>query len=491
MTTRQVDPSGQEGRRGRAGPRHVSPEKNLTMEQRFQRVEDERAHIAAFDSDRELSRGQLTPRQRIAALVDDSSFLEIGGFAKSQHHEVAAETPADGVITGYAAIGGRRVIVIAEDPVALARTDAQVGKVKRNRMIASAIYRRLPLVYIADGTPHESPEFDMHKGVLLSRVAEQLPARDVGEREAPFVTIACGLCAGQNASLAVRSDLLIATSAARFGAEHGDSTGVADLVCEDDASAISAARRFLGTLPEELDAPLEPLSNEPAPASRSLSDEAMSATPREQLEAIFDDEGAVLIGPTDGGCLTGIGRIEGFPAAFALTGGSARPTLSTADVKRIARVAAWSADFNVPFISTQDTLGYDRADAGSGEFMFAVARAVEALRASHAAKITIINGWGYALGDFVLGGMGTGFDLLWCWPSGRVAMTDSPGYLARDPEQPPADEPWAAAELGLVAEMITPAETRGWLARALRLIGPGRALPAAHYDRGQPIHDMT
>ena len=87
--------------------------------------------------------------------------------------------------------------------------------------------------------------------------------------------------------------------------------------------------------------------------------------------------------------------------------------------------------------------------------------------------------------------MGTGFDLLWCWPSGRVAMTDSPGYLARDPEQPPADDPWAAAELGLVAEMLTPAETRGWLARALRLIGPGRALPAAHYDRGQPIHDMT
>ena len=70
-------------------------------------------------------------------------------------------------------------------------------------------------------------------------------------------------------------------------------------------------------------------------------------------------------------------------------------------------------------------------------------------------------------------------------------MTDSPGYLARDPESPPSEGPWEAADLGLVSEMITPADTRSWVARALRLLGPGRALPAAHYDRGQQIHDMT
>ena len=471
--------------------RHVSPEKNLTMEQRLRRVEEERAHIDAFDQERELKPGQLTPRGRIAALVDDGSFLEIGAFAKSQHREVAAETPADGVITGYAEIGGRRVVVLTEDPVALAHTDAQVGKVKRNRMLSSAIYRRLPLVYLADGTPHESPEFDMHKGFLLSRVAEQLPARDIAERESPFVTIAFGLCAGQNGSLAVRSDLLVATRDARFGALNSSPETVADLVCADEASALVAAQRFLGTLPEELDTPLTPLSDAPAAPIRILADEDMSATPREQFEAMFDSESGVLLGPADGHCLAGLGRIEGFPVAFALTGGSPRAALRTADLKRIARAASWSADYQVPFISTQDTLGYDPDDAATPEFMLAAARAVESLRASHAAKITIITGWGYMLGDFALGGMGAGFDLLWSWPSGRVAVTDSPGYLARDPGSPPAEEPWAAAELGLVSEMITPADTRAWLARALRLIGPGRALPAAHYDRGQQIHDMT
>ena len=471
--------------------RHVSPEKNLTMEQRLQRVDEERAQIERFDRERELKPGQLTPRQRIAALVDDGSFLEIGAFAKSQHREVAEQTPADGIITGYAEIGGRRVVVLAEDPVALARTDAQVGKVKRNRMLSSAVYRRLPLFYLADGAPEASPEFDMHRGYLLSRVAEQSPARDIAERESPFVTIAFGLCAGQNGSLAVRSDLLIATPEARLGGLAGSPEHIADLVCHDESSAIANARRFLSTVPEELDTPLAPLSDAPSPPIQVLADEDMSATPREQFDAIFDAEGAVLLGPGNGNCLAGLGRIEGFPVAFALTGGSPRAALTTADLKRIARAASWSADYQVPFFSSQDTLGYDPHDAATPEFMHAAARAVESLRASHAAKITIVTGWGHALGDFALGGLGTGFDLVWCWPSGRVGVTESLGYLAREPDSPPADEPWSAAELGLISEMITPADTRDWIARALRLIGPGRALPAAHYDRGQQIHDMT
>ncbi len=471
--------------------RHVSPEKNLTMAERLERVDQERAHIDAFDRDRELQPGQLTPRARIAALVDEDSFLEIGAFAKSQHRDVAAETPADGVITGYAEIDQRRVVVLAEDPVALAATDAQVGKNKRNRMISNAIYRRLPIVYLADGTPEESPEFDMHRGFLLSRVADQLPARDIAEREAPLVTVACGMCAGQNSSLAVRSDLLVATTHARFGASDGSPDAVADVVLGSDAEAIAAAQRFLSTLPEELDTPLEPLTYNPAGPTNILLDEYMDATPEEQFESIFDGEGAVLLSEIESNCVVGLGRIEGFPVAFALTGGSPRASLTTTDMKRIAKAASWSADYQIPFISTQDTLGYDPSDAATAEFMYAAARAVESLRASHAAKITIITGWGHALGDFALGGLGTGFDFIWSWPSARLGATDSPGYLARDPESPPSEGPWEAAELGLVSEMITPGDLREWLARALRLLGPGRALPAAHYDRGQQIHDMT
>lgn len=469
----------------------MTSEKTKTMQERLEQVRAERAHIETFDGERALQPGQLTPRQRIAALVDEGSFLEIGAFAKSQHAEVEAETPADGVITGYAVIDGRRAVVIAEDPLALARTDAQVGKIKRNRALSNAIYRRLPLVYLADGTSIDAPDLDIRKGALMKRVADQLPARDVAEREAPFVTIACGFCAGQDAALAIRADLLIATPEARFGTENGAPNAIADLVSADDESAIEAARTFLATLPTHLGTPLERIAATPRAAVRTLADEEMSPEPKQLFEALFDGEGAVLLGTDAGGCLAGLARIEGYPVAFALAGGSPRPALGTTDLKRIARVASWSATFGIPFVSTQDTLGYDPDDAGTSEFLVAAGRAVEALRASHAAKLTVITGWGHVLGDFALGGLGTGFDLIWCWPSGRVSIKDGRSYTAREQGQPPAEEPWTAAELGIVSELITPSETRAWLARALELLAPGRALPAAHYDRGQQIHDMT
>ena len=468
----------------------MSDEKTMTMQERLERVRDERAHIEAFDNDRELEPGQLTPRQRVEALVDAGSFLELAAFAKSQHEQVGAETPADGLIAGYAVIAGRRAVVIVEDPIALAHTDAQVAKIKRNRAISNAVYRRLPLVYLADGASAGPDDLDVHAGKLMKRSAPQLPARDIAEREAPFVAIACGFCAGQDAALAIRSDLLIATPEARFGTAQGSPDAVADLIRSDVRSAIETARTFLAAIPEQLHAPLEPATAPTAPGA-ALADEEMSADPERLFEALFDADEAIRLGSDSGGCLAGLARIEGYPLAFALTGGSSRPALDTDDLRRIARAASWSANFGIPFISTQDTLGYDPAAAGTHEFLEAAGRAVEALRASHAAKITVVTGWGHVLGDFALGGQGTGFDLIWAWPSGRVSVSDGRTYTASDGGEPPAEEPWTAAEMGIVSELITPGETRAWLARAFELLAPGRALPAAHYDRGQQIHDMT
>lgn len=469
----------------------MSGEKSKTMEERLAQVRDERTHIASFDADRELAPGQLSPRQRIAALVDPGSFLELGAFAKSQHEDAQAETPADGVIVGYATVAGRRAVVLAEDPVALAGTDAQVGKLKRNRALSNAVYRRLPLFYLADGANADAPAFDMFQGATLKRVADQVPARDVSERGAPFIAIAFGACAGQDAALAVRSDLLLATLRARFGGEQNSPDDVADLVCPDDDAAIAQARAFLATLPDRLGVPLAPTAP-PATPAVDLGDEEMSSHPKQLMRALFDETDSTLVLGSDAdGCVAGLARIDGYPVAFVLAGGEPRPALASTDLRRIARVAAWSADFGIPFISTQDTLGYDPADAGSPEFLSAAGRAVESLRASHAAKLTVITGWGHVLGDFALGGLGTGFDLVWCWPSGRASVQDDRSYEARDPERVPADEPWTAAELGIVSELITPSETRAWLVRAIALLAPGRALPAAHYDRGQLIHDMT
>ena len=168
-------------------------------------------------------------------------------------------------------------------------------------MLSSAVYRRLPLVYLADDAHLKNrPSLTCTGATCSAASPSRSPARDIAERESPFVTITFGLCAGQNGSLAVRSDLLIATPEARLGGLGGSPEGIADVVCDDDSSAVAGARRFLTTVPEELDTPLTPLSEAPVQPSLVLTDEDMYATPREQFDAIFDAEGAVLLGPDDG-----------------------------------------------------------------------------------------------------------------------------------------------------------------------------------------------
>lgn len=469
----------------------MTDEKKLTMQERLDRVRDELAHIQQFDTNRPLEADQLTPRQRVAALIDKDSFLELGVFATSQHDDARAETPADGVITGYAEVEGRRIVVIAEDPIALARSDGQVGKRKRNRAISAAIYRRLPIVYLADGSPQEFAVYEPDTGIIPGGLVEQQPARDVSEREAPFVTVCFGVCRGQDAAVAVRSDLLVATERASFGPNaSSSSTRVEDVLLASDAAAISAARQFLGGLPPRLGTLLEPLGAGPFDVAAPLAEDQMSADVAQLIAGLFD-AGSPLELAGSVGCRCGLARIEGYPVAFALTGGSDPVALTRHDLRAIARVASWSAAFEIPFVSTQNTAGYASADAGTPDLLRAAASAVESLRATDSAKITIATGPGHILGDFALGGMGTGFDLIWAWPSGRVLSSEIRSYESDNRIDVPAEDPWKALEFGIVNDIIAPGETRAWIGRAIALLAPGRGYPAARYDRGQTPRDIT
>ena len=56
--------------------------------------------------------------QRINALLDDNSFVEIGGLVTARATDFnlkQTETPSDGVITGYGVIDGNLVYVYSQD----------------------------------------------------------------------------------------------------------------------------------------------------------------------------------------------------------------------------------------------------------------------------------------------------------------------------------------------------------------------------------------
>ena len=86
---------------------------------------------------RQHAAGKLTARERIALLVDDGTFTELGIHARphfSQRAMDGKQAPADGVITGYGMVAGRWVAVAAYDFTVMAGSMGTTGEIKVARL---------------------------------------------------------------------------------------------------------------------------------------------------------------------------------------------------------------------------------------------------------------------------------------------------------------------------------------------------------------------
>jgi len=96
---------------------------------------------------------KLTARERIALLVDDGTFTELGIHARphfSQRAMDGKQAPADGVITGYGMVDGRWVAVAAYDFTVMAGSMGMTGEIKVARLRELALTKRIPIVWLLD-----------------------------------------------------------------------------------------------------------------------------------------------------------------------------------------------------------------------------------------------------------------------------------------------------------------------------------------------------
>src|SRR6202043_3805182 len=88
---------------------------------------------------------KLTARERIALLIDDGTFVELGIHGRphfSQRAMDGKEAPADGVITGYGKIDGRLAAVVAYDFTVMAGSMGMTGGLKGTRLRGVALTKR-------------------------------------------------------------------------------------------------------------------------------------------------------------------------------------------------------------------------------------------------------------------------------------------------------------------------------------------------------------
>src|SRR5438128_10409136 len=120
-------------------------------------LEARRAQIKLGGGEEKIARQhaqeKLTARERLALLIDEGTFTELGIHGRphsSQRAMEGKEAAADGVITGYGKVDGRLVAVCAYDFTVMAGSMGMTGELKVGRLRELALTKRMPIIWLRD-----------------------------------------------------------------------------------------------------------------------------------------------------------------------------------------------------------------------------------------------------------------------------------------------------------------------------------------------------
>jgi acetyl-CoA carboxylase carboxyltransferase component len=455
-------------------------------------------------------RGILNARERIDALCDAGSFSEIGEFAYSARVEDRGRTPADGIITGFGLVDGRRVAVASFDMTTLGASSSVVNIRKLAYLKDSASRAGIPCAFLIESAGARMPDIQGAEGIgRIGQLSSTYRDRDV-----PWVCAVLGPCYGMGTWYAVQSDFSVMRQDATFsvsspkvisvalsetvtaqelgGAEvHADVTGLIDLVTETDAEAIGALRRFLAYLPSNSQE-TPPASEAPVSCHAPEEIEALIPTSRNRaydgrklVECIADVGTVMPYKPRFGRTLeTALarmaGRVVGIVASNPLRKGGA---IDGASCDKMTEFVVLCDSFNVPLILMSDTPGFlvgmqPEHDGVAGKIM----NNQRALTLASVPKIAVVVRKSYGQAYLNLGG-GVASDVLAVMTTAEVGFVDpavavsvvhgklpSDGqdeYAALMKQMIVSNSPFDLAGMFGAQAVIRPGDTRQWLIEML------------------------
>ncbi|WP_407692528.1 acetyl-CoA carboxylase family protein [Ramlibacter aquaticus] len=484
---------------------------------------------------RRHAQGGRTARENIAALCDASSFIEYGALAvaaqarRRSMDDLIANTPADGLVAGMGTVNAEdfgpeaaRTVVMAYDYTVLAGTQGWRNHHKKDRMLALAHKLKRPVVLFAEGGGGRPGDVDMPIVAGLNNHTFSQFAALSGQ--VPVVGVVHGRCFAGNAALLGCADVIIATRASNIGMggpamveggglgrfrpeEIGPShvqwgNGVIDLLVEDEAEAVAAARQYLGYFQgrrARWDAGDPRLLRQAVPENRLRAYEV-----REVMRGLVDTGSLLELRAGFGaGMVTALARIEGRPVG--LIANNPRHLGGAIDAEaadKAARFMQLCDAHGLPLVSLCDTPGFmvgpeieAQAQVRHVSRMFVVA--------SHLSVpfFAVVLRKGYGLGAQAM--TAGGFDapvFTVAWPTGEFGAMGLEGAVklgfrkeleaaapgdARDAlyrelvaRQYEAGQAMNMAATLEIDAVIDPAETRAWLVRGLDAAAP--AVRASH-----------
>ncbi len=446
--------------------------------------------------------GRLDARQRIHALLDADTFVEIGVLAGEDG------VAADAFVAGTGTVDGRPVAVGSEDFTTAGGSIGVAAATKRARIAELALRERVPLVVFLEGAghratnqlhPHRPAPNDLQGLVELAGVV-------------PVVSVVVGPSAGHGALAVPFSDLAVMVDgdAALFTAGpplvkaslgevvtkmelggtavHADLTGLAHLVVADQRAATTAVRRWLSYLPSNAwQAP--PVTVDPT--GHRLLERLLDIVPpndrqpydmREVLDELVDDGSLFELAPTHGrSMITALARLGGQPVAIvanqpAVLAGA----IDVAAAEKAARFVEHVTAFHLPLVQLADNPG---VLAGSASERAGILRSGARLfAAQHRADVpklhvTVRKAFGFGssvMGQNAFGGQTVSLAFPGATLGGIPAAVGGATSKADDATRQAlvdneAAGPWRLASTATYDDVIDPRELRNALLDGLRL----------------------
>jgi propionyl-CoA carboxylase beta chain len=467
--------------------------------------------------------GKLTARERIDLLLDPGSFVEIGAFVVHRCSDFGMETQkvlGDGVITGHGLVDGREVFVFAQDFTVFGGSLSGAYAQKICKVMDLAMKVGAPIVGLND-----SGGARIQEGVeSLAGYADIFLRNTLASGVVPQISCVLGPCAGGAVYSPAITDFVLMVEGTSYmfitgpdviravtheevskedlgGAlTHATKSGVCHLTSPDDASCIAQVRALLSFLPSnfEEDPPLKVTLDSPIREAPEL-DSLIPLDPSKPYDVknvirCFADDGAffeiaeayapnIVVGfARVGGRVIGI--VANQPAVLA-------GVLDIHSSMKAARFVRCCDCFNVPLVTLVDVPGFlPGTEQEYGGIIRHGATLLYAFAEATVPKITVILRKAYGGAYDVMASKHLRADVNLAFPASEIAVMGPEGAVnivhraeiarAEDPAKTRASfvadyrerfaNPYKAAELGFIDDVIHPRMLRPRIHRSLEML---------------------
>ncbi len=458
--------------------------------------------------------GKMTARERIDLLLDKGTFVEIDKFVTHQCHNFGLEKlqhPGDGIVGGYGKIDGRLVYVYAYDFTVFGGSLSRTNANKIVKLQKLALKMGAPIIALND-----SGGARIQEGVSsLAGYGDIFYQNTIASGVIPQISVILGPCAGGACYSPALTDFIFMVKEHSHmfvtgpdvvktvtheevdkeelgGASvHNSTSGVAHFLGENEKDTLMMVRELLAFLPSNNmdDAPNTPYMPSMAPDSVDMDkiipdDPSKPYDMKVLVESVVDGSYFFEIqehfAPN---ILVGFARIEGKVVGIVANQPAYQAGVLDIDASdKAARFIRFCDCFCIPIVSFVDVPGFlPGCTQEHGGIIRHGAKIVYAYVEATVPKITIITRKAYGGAYIVMSSKHTGADINFAYPNAEIAVMGQDGAVnilykkvseeekakARKEYEEKFSNPYRAAELGYVDEIILPSQTREKLIQAL------------------------